>query len=185
MSTIEPTQTVSETGYKQLLIEARKLRGRSGLQAYRRAKLLCQVFDDLDFRADCGNLDDFQAAAILDEYVEDLCVSFLDLRRILHRFPKPKAWSEGRLTRLYNEAMKIDEQEKPLSGKSRPANPETRQRLETQLVEARKELARREAVKVSEVDQLRARISELEAENASLRQRITELETAVGMGATA
>ncbi|HSV27554.1 MAG TPA: hypothetical protein VLH60_06650 [Sedimentisphaerales bacterium] len=178
MNSTELTQAECGASYKALLIEARKLRGRSGLAAYRRAKLLCQVFEDRNFRADCGNLDDFRAAAVLDEYLEDLCVSFLDIRRMLRHFPKPKAWQEGRLSRLYNDMLKAEsgEKDKPLSGKPRNVTAEVRKRLESQLTDARKELARQNAVRLSEIDQLRAKVADLERENAELRERITELE---------
>jgi hypothetical protein len=177
MNSTGQTKECSATDYKTLLLEARRLRGRNGVAAYRRAKILCQVFDDIQFRADCCNVDDFAAAAILDEYVEDLCLSFLDLRRTLQRFPKIADWKDGRLARLFRETTKVDRQDRPLTGKPRPVSGETRERLETQLRMARESLARARAVSVSEIDQLRSRVAELEAENESLRRRIAELES--------
>jgi uncharacterized protein YceH (UPF0502 family) len=176
MNSTEQTPEPSGPTWKELLSEARSLMGRAGANAYRRAKILCRVFNDVDFRAAHGNLDDFQAADLLDDLVQDLCLSFLDLRRVLDRFPRRKDWREGRLSRMFAEATKATTQERPLSGKPRPVSGETRARLEAQLVEARKEHARLRAAATSELDQLRARVADLEAENAALHQRIDELE---------
>ena len=58
----------------------------------------------------------------------------------------------------------------------RVAVAETRKQLERQLEEARREKARIAAVEKDVVSQLKARIAELENENAQLRQRIATLE---------
>jgi len=178
MSVIELNQTVSETGYKTLLLNARKLRGKSGVKAFDRASILCTVFDDGEFRQDCGNLDDFRAAELLDEYVEDLALGFLDLRAMLAHYPRRQQWADGRLSKMLREMVKATETALPSAARPpRMAIAETRKQLEQQLEEARREKAKIEYAKHDEIAQLKLRIVELETENANLRARIEILES--------
>ena len=166
--------------YKAALLEVRRLRGKAGRSAYSRAKLLVQVFEDRDFRTDNGNCDDFKAAALLDDYVEDLCLTFLDLRGLLAR----NSWREGRLMKMQQQMLKENNKSIP-SGKPRVVVGNLRQKLEQQLEEARRAKAVVDSQRVSERDQLQARVAELVAENAALKARVEELERLLSMSSQA
>lgn len=177
MLAIEQTKESSTKMYKERLLDARKLRGKSGVKAYDRAKLLVVVFDDGEFRQDCGNLDDFRAAELLDEYVDDLCIGFLDLRAMLAHYPRRRQWADGRLAKMLREMVRATETALPSSARPpRVAIAETRKQLEQQLEVARREKAKLEYAKHDEIAQLRVRIAELEAENAALKAIITKME---------
>lgn len=171
MSATEPTNIGCVKPYKRLLLEAVRLRGRSGMRAFDRAKLLCAVFDDGEFRQECGNLDDFRAAEILDEYVDDLCLGFLDLRAMLAHYPRRRQWAAGKLGRMLS-AMIHAGQAVPATRAARTATAETRKQLERALEEARREKARLAQTKDLEIERLRLRVAELETEVASLRAKL-------------
>jgi hypothetical protein len=156
--------------WKNLLSQARKIRGRSRMAAYHRAKLLVAVFDDRGFRATHGNIDDFRAADMLDAEIDDLCLTFLDLRRVLLKFPGPAAWKKSPLRSLLVEATKTATEPHPLVGRPIPVNGETRKQYEAQLQTARQDWGRDRAAMTSRIDQMQARIAELEAENRALRE---------------
>jgi len=183
---IQPTTTCSTMAYKMQLLEARKLRGKSGVKAFDRAKILCAVFDDDEFRAECGNLDDFRAAALLDEYVDDLAVGFLDLRAMYKYYPRRSSWREGRLGKMLREMLRANETVIPAARPPRVATAETRKQLTQQLEEARREKARLKQTKEdeliafrqtkeTELAQLRSQIMKLKAENNRLRQLVIDL----------
>lgn len=92
-------------GYKQLILKARELMGKAGLIAFDRAKLLCQIFEDRDFRADLGNADDFKCAETLDELCGDLSLKFLRLKQLVEHFPERKQWASGNLERMLAEML--------------------------------------------------------------------------------
>lgn len=172
-----------KTSYKTLLLKARELRSEAGKNAYQRAKLLTAVFDDRDFRASIGSLDDFEAADKLNVEVEDLCLTFLELREVLKAFPNESEWADGRLRTLYAETIKRAKANAVAATKE----PTTRRTVTLKDLEAVKEekreaeIALRRAEKevaatVATVDQLKARVKELEIENAGLRGRIEQLE---------
>jgi hypothetical protein len=177
MTATAQTETDSATGYKALLLQARALRGKAGTKAFDRAAILVKVFEDGEFRQDCGNLDDFRAAELLDEYVEDLALGFLDLRAMLAHYPRRRQWAEGRLSKMLREMVRAKEKALPVAARPpRVAIAETRKQLEQQLEVARREKAKIEYARKDEIGHLKARIAELEAENAELRARIEALE---------
>lgn len=176
MNSTLPTSASSMHTYKDLLLEARKLRGRAGLKAYDRAVLLCRVFEDGQFREECGNLDDFRAAELLDDYVDDLCLGFFDLRAMLDFYPRRKQWSRGALGKMHRQMLTAKTGDEKCSRPSRSISSQTRKQLEMALESARREKARLEALRHDEVEQLRQRIAELEAENQRLTERIRQLE---------
>lgn len=179
MNSTALTPEASVKPYKTLLLECLRLRTLGRRNLHRRMKLLLTIWDDPEFRADNGNLDDFKAADLLNQYVEDSPFEFLDLRQIFLCFPRAKMWRENSIHRLYAQwmAKRATSKERELTGAKRPASPQVRKQLEDNLQKAREELGRVKAQRVSEVDQLRARIAELEEENRRLRARIIELET--------
>lgn len=146
-----------------------------------RVVLLVEIFDDRDFRADNGNFDDFEAAILLDRYLEDTSVSFLEARAILEVFPNPADWAKMSLRDLYEKAL---EKQKPI-GEDLPKR--TRRAVTMKELEdaelATKEYASRCAFLTKEKTGLEKKVAELEAENrrlvvenANLEGRIVELE---------
>ena len=55
-------QKDSPRPYKQKLLQARELRAQNSSNNHRRVCLLVEVYDDRDWRADLGNVDDMKAA---------------------------------------------------------------------------------------------------------------------------
>lgn len=170
--------------YKTLLLEARELRHEAGKNAHKRATLLVKVFDDRDFRDEVGALDDFAAAECLNAEVEDLCLTFLQLREMLKAFPLEADWADGKLRTLYNRTLELG---KAAEDANKRENTRTRRAVslkELEKVEQEKSEAeaalrhqeRRVAQVVTELDQLRADNQALRLENAQLRGRIAELE---------
>lgn len=146
-------------GYKRLLLEALELRGQGGKSAYQRTKLLVQVFLDREFRAEAGNVDDFRAAEVLDEYVEDLALRFLELKAMVEHFPREKDWSEGKLRTMYKTVMEAGGQ------------PE-------------REIQRRHKITLEQYAELEdkwkkelARNRQLQKENAQLRSELDQVQT--------
>lgn len=170
--------------YKTLLLDARNLRTEAGRNAWKRAKLLTQVFDDREFRAEVGALDDFATAGFLDAEVEDLCVTFLQLREMLRAFPDEAAWTDGKLRTLYERTRKAgldaEQAEAAVAVKTRrTVTIKEFEKAEQQKQEAEAALRHkdREVAKiVTELDQLRAENQTLRLENASLRGRIEQME---------
>jgi len=170
-----------KTSYKTLLLEARKLRGEAGGNAYRRARILVEVFDNRDFRNSVGAMDDFETAGFLDAEIEDLCLGFMELREMLWCFPDEKDWADGRLRTLYDKCVSMRSEAKE-DKPARTVNRVTKKEFEAVEQERDHHKARSNFLEaensrqVSILDQYKARIDELEKDNARLRGRIEELE---------
>jgi predicted nucleic acid-binding Zn-ribbon protein len=166
MNSTDQTPQNSSKLYKTNLLEARKLRERSGANAYKRIVLLSRVYHDEEFRADNDVLDDLKLADLLDDYVDDLCLSFLELEKLLEYYPRKEQWADGKIWKM---------RQKMISGNrlapSAKRSPKQRQ-IEDQLTQARREKVRQRAI----IDQLMARIKQLEEENEALNVKIAELE---------
>ena len=152
-------------GYKKLLLEALELRGQGGKSAYQRTKLLVQVFQNREFRAEAGNVDDFRAAEVLDEYVEDLALRFLELKAMIEHFPKERDWSEGKLRSMYKtvmEAGSAPEREIQRRHKiSLQQYAELEEKYKKELARNR-QLQKQNAQLKSELDQVQTRLRRLE-----------------------
>lgn len=189
MST-KTTQTDSRPGYKNLLDECRTLMAKAGSTAFRRTAVLNQVFLDRDFRADLGNSDDFACAMVLDEYVEDLCLTFLELRSILVHFPTASDWADGKLSTLYQRTLdKIAAERKEEAPEKREVKRATLAELhdlEEKNKDAEYRVAqadRRHGEALSTIDVLRRENDELRLTVATLRGRIEELEKVLNRNA--
>ena len=123
---------------------------------------MVDIFDDRDFRADNNNFDDFAAGELLDKYLEDTSVSFMEARAILISFPDANDWKKTSLRDLYEQAI---EKQKP----AKDSNAEKRTRRAVTL----KELEDAE----NATKEYLARCNFLTGENKSLQQQITDLET--------
>lgn len=179
-------------GYKALLLKCQELRGQAGAAAYDRAKMLVQVFDSQAWRADASPkagqlLDDLDAGRLLDAYVEDLALGFLDLRAMLEHFPEREQWAQGLLKRMHAEMLAAREttEEQP----ARKRSVVTKQELEAvenerDHLKARADYLTRDIAEVKdELKEARQQVKSLEAENRQLREslaradgRISELE---------
>lgn len=178
----------TKPGFKNKLTECLQLRHQGGASAYRRAKLLCDVFEDREFRESLANADDLRMAAELDAYVEDLCLDFLDLRAILAFAPEQSQWADGRLKRLYAEML-----EARTTKRGETPKPPRRMATVKQLDAAEKraeELHHRVETFKSEADELREKLAEankeiarLRHENARLEGRLAELERIANVAA--
>lgn len=156
--------------YKALLIEARKIREKSGAAAFKRATILCQVFDDRDFRTDNGNLDDFAAAAILDDYCQDLAFGFLELRAMLQFYPRTDQWADGLLRKMHGDMLAAVST--PDEAEAKPARRRaTLAELERAETEA-KDAAAKARNYETQLEAANVRIAELMAEVARLRAEL-------------
>lgn len=163
----------AETSYKAKLLNARAMRGKGGFAAYDRVTLLNGVFDDRDFRADIGNVDDFRAADVLNEYTEDLALRFLELRAMLEHYPERSQWKDGKLRTMYDEmraARNVDAE--PTKRQRQSVTREQYDALQNdkQHAEARAKFLD------GELSQRQNRLAELERENAQLKQALARAE---------
>lgn len=180
------TKISSARPYKIALIEARELMGKSGVTAWKRATLLVEAFNDQDFRLDNGNADDFRLFAILDSYIEDLCLCFVELRQLLEYYPVEGQWASGKLASMWQAMQKAKDttDKQPVEKPKQTHNCATVAQLKGAQDDCRKERARANAQQLKreevegnlkdsrgEIERLRARVAELEAENLLLRQQ--------------
>lgn len=175
-------------GYKKLLLECKELAKRGRKAAFTLATNLVAVFNDQDFRADIGASDDFAVADALNEYVGDLCLSFLEIKTLLSEFPNEADWSGAKsLAKLYEDAIQKINDRKPERAERAvtPRQRVTREVHEKVVTELQDRNARLQYVEkqteqqASTIDQLRAENQDLKIENAQLKGRIAELERIV------
>ncbi len=160
--------------WKQKLLDAKSLQGKSGGLLWQRVTLLAEVYRDDEFRADHGGADEFRAAEILDMHVGDTCATFLELENVLREFPERSQWEETPLKKLLAQVLE-KHREARQAAKSDP--PERRSATVKELdraVKEKKEVAARAEFLGSEVKSKENRIVELERENRELRQQLSE-----------
>jgi hypothetical protein len=169
MSTTTKQRTAS---YKKLLTECSQLREASVASAFRRTTLLCQVFDNDEFRADIHAVDDHAVAEFLDGYVSDLALSFLELRAVLQAFPNEADWQKHGLVELYRQASE--------ARTDRGAAPRTCRRATIRELDKAREEASANKKWAEHLENERKTLAdenrELRLEIARLRGRIEELE---------
>ena len=165
---------MNATNWKQLLIKVRELVGEAGVAVYDRATLLSQVFGDLAFVADC-NEDQGKAADRLDEYTNDLCLTFLELRQLLKHFPKRAQWKSGKIRRMYDEmvqAIVVNQTRRaPALRSDVDSNSVGRPQGGEQAGSPQVPIATEQ----SELDRLRSLVKTLQKENRDLRRTLTKL----------
>lgn len=172
-----------ETGYKAKLLAVKKLITRRRAGSHEMATLLVSVFNDRNFRADLGNVDDFKAADALDEYCEGMDgLRFLQVRALLEHYPSKSQWEGRRLSDLYAEMRESQRAEVNGERPKREVNRVTREQYEAVQTEKQHAEARAKFLD-TELSQRQNRLSQLEKENADLKQdlakamgRIEELE---------
>jgi len=195
----------TKTRYTALLAEAKGLVREAGQHAKRRAELLCRIWADKDFQADHVEVGPGDGLRILNGLCEDLCLSFEELRQVYQRLPDDPRWEQGRLRAMYFDVLDKIAKERPSTTQAtRPAAQPTpgqdrvkaletkvsseqlrriaaedtvaeqvqqRTKIEQQLVDTRRALEKTRR----ELEQATEYITELEAENASLKEQLTGL----------
>lgn len=163
--------------YKQKLLDvsAMKTQGLEGL--HQRVVKLVEVFNDEAFRGDI-NGDDYALADVLDRYVDDCALTFLQLRSVLEKFPAADMWSTTPLRELYEQALNASHVDAQNTDEDAPKR-ERRAAKVADLVAAQEKLkdaeCRVESMR-SELGELRTENRRLIAENSRLEGRIVELE---------
>jgi len=183
MKSTKQTPKDSPKPYKQKLLLAREMRGRVGGLIYDRVALLCEVFDDADFRADFGNIDDLRAAEILDAEVADVGFDFLQLREIAKNITDRAQWEKRTIFDLWEEIREAAQKRLQLA----EPQPRTRRvisqaeyhdvceqadRYKAVIRQELKPVQTENAVLRKQIKELEARIAELEAENKELRAKL-------------
>jgi hypothetical protein len=169
MKLTKQTNPRSAKTYKGLLLEAKELRQQSGSNAYHRIVLLTKVYQDKDFRNDHDMFDDDKLLRILDEYVDDLCTTFYELKLILDHFPNEEQWADGKLYQMLQKVLD-DNAAKNKASKASDIQPTTPKKREDPYAVARREKARMSVI----IDELIERIKQLEAENKHLRELLNK-----------
>lgn len=160
--------------YKQKLLDALALKKKGREALHERVSLLVSVFNDREFRDAHSSFSDFQLAEILDAYLEDTAVDFLEAKAILDVFPNLRDWEGKKIRELYESAA---ESGRVATGDKQRATP---RRVTIKEFEA-EQLACKDAE--AQVRSLKTRVMELESENnrlirenAQLEGRVAELE---------
>lgn len=171
----------SKPNYKAILKTLSRMKSDAASALHERATLLVEVFDDRDFRSDLGNVDDFKAAKVLDEYVDDTPYTFLALRTMLAKYPVADTWATQPLGELYHEAHARE----PAEATKRTRTVATKKEVE-ELATAKKAAEGRARYLETQLTEERRSREELIEENRALRRelhiahgRITELEKIV------
>lgn len=159
--------------YKTLLLEVKTLHAAIGHKAFEIAVRLVEVFEDREFRADLGNVDDFKAADVLDGYCCALPLDFFELRDLLQRYPDQKDWAAGDLKKMFARMLQEKEQSARADTQKQSRKVITRKQHEAMCEEMNRWKSRAHFLG-KEVQELKARIVELEAENGSLRKQLAE-----------
>ena len=160
--------------WKRSLIECRSLMGQAGESAYHRVQKLLVVFNDGEFRADNGLLDDFEAGEHLDEFTQDLALTFIELRALLDHFPKIDRWKTGKLKMMQAEMLAASKQRQNEERQPHTVNRVTKANFEKVEQEAKTyKAALAKVEKERETDSIK--IERLERENLELRQEVAHL----------
>ena len=162
----------SMTDYKRMLQHASELKSQGLDKLFMRIQLLVTVFEDHEFRA--NGADDFALASILDKYVDDTALGFLELRAVLQVFPNCEQWKKVPLRKMYQEAL---ERHSPSNRKNVDEIKEPEKRISPvvsrkQFESVVKDLEQSQKLTV----QIKSEIDELREENQSLKKEIVRLE---------
>lgn len=173
--------TKTRTGiapWKKLLGEAEQLRGQSGINAHRRATILVELSSDEDFRSEMHLTNDDAIYAVLDGLVEDLSLTFAELRNMLQEFPSPDDWADGKLRTLYDRTVEMIRSRRTKRDEDLPQR--TRRTVTLREYEEvcgdKQDLEARLRYVEGQYAEAVAEIQRLKLENAELRGRIVQLE---------
>ena len=90
--------------YQDELKKLAELASEDNLSLYDLGKLLTQLRDDPEFKADC----DRRGVTVdveLDNLLSDSAFNFHDMQMMLRHFPNRAAWKDQDLSKLYNHAL--------------------------------------------------------------------------------
>lgn len=179
---------------RQKLIRLKELRDKAGNLLYERLKLACECLDDADFVGEIHRGDVFRATdAIANEYFPELVepavakIDFAKMLAIYRQFSDEQVWKDHKYNLI---AMEILYDDKKKREKKDAAPPQTRwavTRKQWDDLENEKNALERQLKKKTEflsakdeqIEGLRAKIQELESENAYLKGRISQLEAQI------
>jgi hypothetical protein len=167
------------------VLEARKA---GAIQNYLRVCLLVEIFDDAEYRDklryELGEqvIDDDVIAGTLDQYVADFGMPFIQLRTVREAFPTADEWASRPLWELFDEALarrRVAEPAEPRKPRRTAtiAQVEALEQAVTESVTKAKQVPvlKKQVVDLSdELKTLRARVAELERENAELRKILSD-----------
>lgn len=178
-------QRTGVASWKKLISEAESLRGQSGVNAHRRATILVQLYNDVDFRAERNLSDDDAVEEVFDDLVQDLCVSFAELRAMLQEFPDEIYWADGKLSTLYDQAVEYIRYRRKSSDEDKPTS--SRRRITTKeydsLAGEKQDIEARLKYIEKTYNELVAENQQLRITNATLMGRIEQLEKMQGQRA--
>lgn len=167
--------TKEQRTWQDKLAEALKLKGQAGLAAYKRGSLLTEVFDDRTWRERVALVDDDKAMAVLDDYVEDLCLTFAELRAMTLYYPNREVWGQGKLRTLYVEMRDAQRAAGKLPDDERPhRNGPIARKVFEAVVEEAASRERKVSQLTETLDEERSEVARLRSENANLREQLAE-----------
>jgi len=176
--TVKNSRKPLMAAYKQKLLKVESLCKKAGGCLFDRMVLLVEVFNDQAFRLDNGNLDDWKLGELLDRYVADAQMEFMQLKALLDYQPNRVVWETGLACNMYAEMMVLkgakpgDDEPKRTRHVITQAEFKALQEENKRLVAQNKQLQRYKA-EAEQLPQLKASIKELEAENRDLRKQLT------------
>lgn len=171
------SQKTTNVTYKKKLIAAGEMRTAGRESLFQLATILVEVFEDRDFRADSGNIDDFHASELLDKYLEHTAATFLEVRAILQTFPTLEQWNGKTVRELYESALESSRASEDSKPRVTPRRITIKEFEEEQRLRREAEAEVRNLKK--QVDELDKQNRKLIRENATLEGRISELERAI------
>lgn len=165
----------TKKSYKDLLTECLNLRGKSGTGAFKRAVALRTVYNDPEYRKFCAaELQD--PAEFLDQYVEDLCLTFLEIKTVLDHHENQADWEDGKLATLYEQTETAIRNQGAGNGEEQGSTRPSYKTLYSEASDKIKDLQFEQKQTLEKSQSLEERVAELTAENMRLRGRIEELE---------
>ncbi len=153
--------------YKRWLLEAEGYRGEAGAVAYHRAVLLVKIYNDDEFREEVLDLDARNAMQVLDDLVQDLSLTFNEIRTMLAHYPDLKQWQDGKLRSMYDDMASESTEETEEVKPSKPRKTATVKELRS--VEKDRDMLR------SHLSQADEQIRQLREENERLRMELRAL----------
>jgi nitrogen fixation-related uncharacterized protein len=179
---------------RQKMLRLRELRDQAGSTLYERIKLAYECLQDPDFVEEIhGGKMDRAEDAIASEYFPDLVgpavarIDFAKMLAIYRQFSDEQTWKDHKYNLI---AMEILYDEKRKREKKDTSPPQTRwavTRKQWDDLESEKKALERQvkkktdaiSAKDEQIEGLRAKVQELESENAYLKGRISQLEAQV------
>lgn len=173
----------SKTKWTMTLRKVDEMIAASNASLYDRVKLLCQVWDDQDFIAH-HNGDVDAAEKHLNQKLGDYAIGFFEARSLLKHKPRRGDWEGGSIRQILAEALDAERQSRKQEAVDQPQRkgPVPRKEHE-QVLQQLERVTERNEQQADEIGSLRAKIAELERENATLRGRVEQLEKMVGRAA--